>query len=249
MVPFLFKACIRCSYILISNYVSSFRGFRGFRRSTTFETPETSETFIFEHISNIMAQPTTPKQLSEVSVMDYKHIRSFLKTGDIIFCSGDYFFSKIIQSLTKSTWSHCGIIYKDHDLDRVLILESETMVGVRLIPVSKYLEDYKETHRSYKGKIIVATLENPATAPDLKKGISFGLDQLAQPYDNWEIFRILLRILFKKGKRERNRNFICSELVRDIYTRSGVKIQLHDSYISPDDIWKLQDVKLKYRIL
>ncbi|MEO8768665.1 MAG: YiiX/YebB-like N1pC/P60 family cysteine hydrolase [Ferruginibacter sp.] len=238
-----------CLFYLLHVAIVVIYCFKSFRSSTTLETFETFETFIFEHINNIMALATNPKQLSGIPVIDYKHIRPFLKTGDIIFCSGDYFFSKIIQSLTKSTWSHCGIIYKDHDLDRVLILESETMVGVRLIPVSKYLEDYKETHRSYKGKIIVATLENPATPPDLKKGISFGLDQLAQPYDNWEIFRILLRILFKKGKRERNRNFICSELVRDIYTRSGVKIQLHDSYISPDDIWKLPDVKLKYRIL
>lgn len=84
---------------------------------------------------------------------------------------------------------------------------------------------------------------------DIKEGISFGLDQLAQPYDNWEIFRILLSIVIKKGKRERNRNYICSELVRDIYINSGVTIQLNNSYISPDDIWKLAQVNFKYRIL
>jgi hypothetical protein len=196
-----------------------------------------------------MASATTPKQLSKIPVSDYHEIRPLLKTGDIVFCSGNYFFSRIIQSLTKSTWSHCGVIYKDIDLDRVLILESETMVGVRLIPVTKYLKDYKEKRRPYKGRIVVATLEMPVTNPDIKPGISFGLDQLAQPYDNWEIFRILLRILFKKGKRERNRNYICSELVRDIYRKSGINIHLNDSYISPDDLWKLSQVNYKYRIL
>lgn len=196
-----------------------------------------------------MAEATSPKQLSKIPVKVYHDIRPSLKTGDIVFCSGNYFFSRIIQSLTKSTWSHCGVIYRDMELDRVLILESETMVGVRLIPVTKYLRDYKEKRRPYRGKIIVASLDLPITKPDIKPGISFGLDQLAQPYDNWEIFRILLRILFKKGKRERNRNFICSELVRDIYRKAGINIQLNNSYISPDDLWKLQQVKLKFRIL
>ncbi len=196
-----------------------------------------------------MAIATTPKELSKIPVLDYKEIRPLLKTGDLVFCSGGYFFSKIIQRLTKSTWSHCGIIYRDAELDRVLILESETLIGVRLIPVTKYLKDYKEKRKPYKGKMIIASLENPTAVLDLKQGISHGLDQLAQPYDNWEIFRILLRILFKKGKRERNRSFICSELVRDIYTKSGHPIKLNDSYISPDDIWKLKDVKMKYRIL
>ncbi|MFM9910161.1 MAG: YiiX/YebB-like N1pC/P60 family cysteine hydrolase, partial [Chitinophagaceae bacterium] len=182
-------------------------------------------------------------------IIDDKNIRPFLKTGDIVFCSGGYFFSKIIQSLTKSTWSHCGIIYKDAELERVLILESETLIGVRLIPVTKYLKDYKEKRRPYKGKMIIATFEEGPVKIDIKRGISYGLDQLAQPYDNWEIFRILLRILFKRGKKERNRNYICSELVRDIYTKSGITIQLNNSYISPDDIWKLPQVKMKYRIL
>ncbi len=196
-----------------------------------------------------MAAPITPKQLAEIPKLDYKNIRPLLKTGDIVFCSGGYFFSKIIQKLTQSTWSHCGIIYKDNELDRVLILESETLIGVRLIPVTKYLKDYKEKHRPYKGKIIIASLEQELKVLNIKEGISFGLDQLAQPYDNWEIFRILLRIVFKKGKRERNRNYICSELVRDIYINSGVAIQLNNSYISPDDIWKLAQVNFKYRIL
>lgn len=196
-----------------------------------------------------MAASISPKQLSSIPKSDYNNVRPVLKTGDIVFCSGGYFFSKIIQRLTKSTWSHCGIIYKDNELDRVLILESETLIGVRLIPVTKYLKDYKEKRRPYKGKIIIASMDHEFNTPDIKQGISFGLDQLAQPYDNWEIFRILLRILFKKGRREKNRNYICSELVRDFYIKSGVPIRLNNNYISPDDIWKLSQVNMKYRIL
>ncbi len=196
-----------------------------------------------------MASPLTPKQLKDVPVMPYEKIRHFLQTGDIVFCSGGYLFSKVIQRLTKSTWSHVAVVYKDEDLGRVLLLEAEPFVGIRLIPLSKYLRDYKGKKRPYKGKIFIAKLNVPIEKERLNHGISFGLDELTRPYDNWEILRIMLRILFKAGKRERNRNYICSELVRDVYAKAGVLMELRDSYISPDNIWKDERVKVKYRVL
>jgi hypothetical protein len=196
-----------------------------------------------------MAAPLTPAQLAEVPVIQYEKIRDFLKTGDTVFCSGGYFFSKIIQRLTKSTWSHVAVIYKDEALGRVLMLEAEPFVGIRLIPLSKYLHDYKGKKRPYKGKIFIGKIIVPIEREKLNKGISFGLDELTRPYDNWEIFRIMLRILFKSGKRERNRSYICSELVRDIYAKAGVLMHLKDSYISPDNIWSDTRVEVKYRVL
>lgn len=196
-----------------------------------------------------MAAHFTPSAVKEIPVYKYEKIRDYLKTGDIVFCSGNYFFSRIIQRLTKSTWSHVAVVYKDEQLGRVLLLEAEPFVGIRLIPLSKYLSDYKGKKRPYKGSILITKL-NVEVAPEaLKKGICFGLDELTRPYDNREIFRIMLRILFKKGKRERNRNYICSELVRDVYAKAGVIMQLKDSYISPDNIWTDQRVDIKYRVL
>jgi Permuted papain-like amidase enzyme, YaeF/YiiX, C92 family len=196
-----------------------------------------------------MAAPLTPRQLTEIPVIQYDKIRSFLKTGDIVFCSGGYLFSKIIQRLTKSTWSHVAVVYKDEELGRVLLLEAEPFVGIRLIPLSKYLGDYKGKKRPYKGKIFISKVNTPIERDKLNRGISFGLDELTRPYDNWEIFRIMLRILFKAGKRERNRSYICSELVRDVYAKAGMLMHLKDSYISPDNIWSDERVDLKYRVL
>jgi Permuted papain-like amidase enzyme, YaeF/YiiX, C92 family len=196
-----------------------------------------------------MAAPLSPVQLKEIPVIQYDKIRDFVKTGDIVFCSGGYLFSKIIQRLTKSTWSHVAVVYKDEELGRVLMLEAEPFVGIRLIPLSKYLRDYKGKKRPYKGKIFICKMAVAVEKPSFNKGISFGLDELTRPYDNWEIFRIMLRILFKAGKRERNRNYICSELVRDIYAKAGVLMHLNDSYISPDNIWKDERVEMRYRVL
>jgi Permuted papain-like amidase enzyme, YaeF/YiiX, C92 family len=204
---------------------------------------------MFVYKSIVMAQLFTKKQLKELPVIPYEKIREHLKTGHIFFSSGSYTFSGIIQRLTKSTWSHVAIIYKDEELGRVLVLEAEPYVGIRLMPLSKYLKDYKGKKRPYKGQIVLAKLTEMPDKEKLNKGISFGLDELTRPYDNWEIVRIMLRILFRIGKREKNRNYICSELVRDCFAKAGILFSMNDSYTSPQEIWKDARVEMKYRIL
>ena len=176
-----------------------------------------------------MATSVTKDQIKQMQVMPYLKIREHLKTGDIVFCSGSYTFSGIIQNLTKSVWSHVAVVYKDEELGRVLMLEAEPQIGIRLIPLSTYLHDYKGSKRPYKGEIVIARLYNDLPKEQINKGISFGLDALTRPYDNYEIFRIMIRILFRITKRERNRSYICSELVRDVFAKSGVIIILNIS--------------------
>ncbi len=196
-----------------------------------------------------MATPVTKKILKEMPGYRYEKIRDYIKTGQIVFCSGSYAFSGIIQKLTKSTWSHVAVIYKDEALGRVLVLEAEPRYGIRLIPLSKYLRDYKGTKRPYRGQMVVAELNIPLQKQELDRGISFGLDELTRPYDNYEIVRIMMRILFHISKREKNRAYICSELVRDIFVKAGILFRYKDTYISPDNIWNDNRVELKYRIL
>jgi hypothetical protein len=196
-----------------------------------------------------MAQLLTKRELKEIPVVPYEKIRDYLKTGHIFFSSGSYAFSGIIQKLTKSVWSHVAIIYKDEELGRVLVLEAEPYVGIRLIPLSKYLKDYKGKRRPYKGQVVIARLNFEMEHANLNKAISFGLDELTRPYDNWEIIRIMTRILFRVGKREKNKNYICSELVRDAFAKAGVIFRYNDTYISPQEIWKDSRVEFKYRVL
>jgi uncharacterized protein YycO len=183
-----------------------------------------------------MAEVITKKQIKELPVIRYEKIRDQLKTGHIFFSSGSYAFSGIIQRLTKSAWSHVAIVYKDEQLGRVMILESEPRIGIRLIPLSVYLRNYKGTKRAYKGQIVLAKLNFELEQDKLNKAISFGLDELTKPYDNWEI-------------REKNKNYICSELVRDAFAKAGVVFRLNDTYISPQEIWKDIRVQMKYRVL
>jgi hypothetical protein len=196
-----------------------------------------------------MATLFTKKQLQDIPRRDYKDIRNELKTGDLVFCSGNYLFSKIIQKFTKSVWSHCGIVYKDETLNRVFILESETGIGVRLAPMSKYLEDYHGRRKHYKGNLFVAYLHPSPNIEDIKLGVSYGLDELTKPYDNWEIMRIAIRIIFGVTKRNRDRKYICSELVQEVYSCANIDFPIKNSIISPVDIWCDERVVLKYRLL
>lgn len=193
-----------------------------------------------------MAHELTQEQLTQIPPRKYKIIRNELQTGDLIFCSGNYFFSKLIQKFTKSVWSHVGIIYKDENLDRILVLESEKLYGVRLAPLSKYVKDYHGKNKPYKGKVIIARVN---TTTDYKQAISFGMDELTKPYDNVEVIRIAIRILFGITRRETNRNYICSELVQECFKKENIFFKDNDTKISPDDIWKDERVNMLYRLV
>ena len=196
-----------------------------------------------------MAAPITRKDLNKLEVIPYNpEARPLIKTGDLFFCSGDYFFSKLIRKFGKSPWSHIGIVYKEEKVDRVLFLESELVYGVRMAPLSKYIRDNNGRKKPYKGVVVIASIDSDISN-NLDKAICFGMDELTRPYDNFEILRILLRILFKKGRKSRDRKYICSEYVQTCFEKAGVKFNDTNGFISPESIWADERVKLKFRVL
>jgi hypothetical protein len=196
-----------------------------------------------------MATPINKREIKRLPVQAYEGLREVLRSGDLVFCSGSYAFSGLIQKFTGSVWSHVGIIYRDEHLGRVFILESETGIGVRLVPLSKYLRDYHGRRRPYRGQIVVGRMEPGLEDDQARRAVSFGMDLLTRPYDNWEIIRIALRILFRVGRRTRDRRFICSELVDECFRAAGVRFMRRDNYISPDCIWRNACVSVQGRVL
>ena len=196
-----------------------------------------------------MAAPLTKKEIQQLPLHAYDAMRDDLQTGDLVFCSGSYFFSQTIQKFTRSVWSHVGMIYRDPTLQRVFILESETLIGVRLAPLSKYLRDYHGKNLPYKGNVVVARLHPPIDEEKLNHAISYGMDELTKPYDNFEILRIGFRILFNVSRRTRDRKYICSELVYDCFDSIDVPFELSDEYVGPDDIWLDKQVQPQFRIM
>ncbi len=196
-----------------------------------------------------MAASIKKTDIKRLTVQPYDALRESLRTGDLVFCSGSYIFSGIIQKFTGSVWSHVGIIYRDDKLGRVFMLESETGIGVRLVPLSKYLRDYHGRRQPYRGQIVIGRIEPPLVTAQVNRAVSYGLDLLTKPYDNLEILRIALRIALRVGRRTRDRKYICSELVDECFNAAGVKFSRPDNYISPDDIWRNAVVAAHGRIL
>jgi hypothetical protein len=196
-----------------------------------------------------VAGPITKREIKALPCVPYDGVRHELRTGDLVFCSGSYLFSRAIQGFTRSVWSHVGMIYRDEALGRIFILESETGIGVRLVPLSKYLRDYHGRRRPYRGQIVTARIEPAVDEAMIRRAISHGMDELTKPYDNFEILRIAVRIALRISRRSRDRKYICSELVEECYRRAGVRFRLSDQFISPIDIWLDDNVVQGVRIL
>jgi len=196
-----------------------------------------------------MAHPIAKREIARLPLHSYDLLRENLRSGDLAFCSGSYFFSGLIQRFTRSVWSHVGIVYRDDHLRRLFILESETGIGVRLVPISKYLRDYHGRRRPYRGQIVIGRVNPEPSDAQAMQAVNFGMDMLTKPYDNFEILRIAMRIVFRVGRRTQDRKFICSELVDECFRAVGVRFARRDNYISPDDIWRDPGLTMLARVL
>lgn len=187
-------------------------------------------------------------EVQKLPVVPYTEVRKNLRSGDLFFCSGDYLISQAIQKLTNSPWSHVGIVFHLAGIDRVLLLESVEDSGVRFVPLSKYLNNYDQG-RSYSGCAVLGRCRN-ADSGVVAALAKFGIDLLTLPYDKEEIAKILVRISLGYGKKEGDREYICSELVYECFSKAGIEFRYDKrGFISPENIWVDERVSFIGRIL
>lgn len=190
------------------------------------------------------------------SVTDYASIRSQIRSGDLLMCSGNHWFSKLIQRASGSVWSHVAFVMRLEEIDRVVVLESIESAGVRAIPLSRYLTDYDGGGKPYNGGVILArhqqfeTWVNPAK---LKKFGQFAVDQFGYHYDRDEIAKIAARIAagklrFSSHERralKRDKEYICSEYVWECFHAINIPIRYNrGGYVTPADFAKNPHMEL-----
>lgn len=176
--------------------------------------------------------PISVKTFPRIRPQDYATVRPKINSGDILLCSGSAFFSNLIKKTTKSVWSHVGFVLKLEKINRIMVLESVESIGVRTVPLSHYVKDYKGEKKGYPGRLLIARhrdFESIVTDLKLRKMTQFAVDLLGYPYDNDEIFRIARRIAkswfgYKEGDVERDEEYICSEYAWECYNRVGLNI-------------------------
>jgi hypothetical protein len=195
-----------------------------------------------------MAEIVTSREIGKLPVIPYNKIRNQLETGDLLFASGNYLISKLIRKLTKSPWSHVGIIFPVKSLGGALLLESVEDQGVRFLPIGRYLNDYYR-HRPYNGKLVIARVKN-LKKKNYDELAKFGIQELARPYDTEEIARIVARIIAGHGRKIRDNEYICSELVYECFLRAGIEFPYDKrGFISPENIWEDPRVEIVGRVL
>ena len=154
----------------------------------------------------------------------YEEIRARLKTGDLVLFSGRGALSRGIKRVTRSMWSHVGMVLYLLEEDGVWLWESTKLStlkdhisgrrreGVQLVPLSQRL-------REYRGTVAIRLLDRPPTDDEYDRFNAFRRLVSRRPYERsyWE----LLRAAFGWNVKEDASSFFCSELVAESYQSFG----------------------------
>lgn len=187
----------------------------------------------------------------------YEEIRKIVRTGDVALCSGDHVFSKVIRWATKSDWSHVAMIVRLDEIDRVMILEAVQKIGVRCVPLSRFLADFQPPDKPFPGKVVIARHDRLADAtPDqFRKMSEFATDQLGLPFDALEITKIALRIALARPNvrlpkpLQSDDEYFCSEYVAECFHRLGIDIPWDGrGFIAPSDFATAPEVRAVARV-
>jgi hypothetical protein len=173
---------------------------------------------------------------------NYAALRHEIKSGDILLCSGNSFFSTMIKQVTKSEWSHVAFILRLDAIDRIMVLESVESIGVRAVTLSSYINDYNGTGQSYPGKLMLAR-HHDLKQENIKNLSKIAIDFLGYPYNTEEILRIATRIsmdYLNVNKPDDDAisqgQFICSEYVYECFKSIDVTIEFDKrGFIAPAD--------------
>lgn len=159
-------------------------------------------------------------------INSYMRISSSLKTGDILFFSGNSFFSKMIKLCTRSHWSHVGMVYVNEnsqtfcwESDKESASSNLSQLGVRFIPIEEKIE-------SYSGEVAVKRLEGLAQGDLLKlhdaiTKVSFEFKNRPYEKSSIELFQAAYDGPFGDNVEDVSSLF-CSELIATVYQLAGL---------------------------
>jgi hypothetical protein len=174
------------------------------------------------------------EQRAHAVVMDYGEMRRSFRTGDLLLFRGRGLLSLIIRSITRSPYSHAGLVYSFEG--RVYCVEA-VGAGVRIILLSELL-------KRYPGGVDYFEVE--ASDKQRRRAVSFCFQQLGKIYDKPGIFRFAAALVFdKRAVSPRDDRWFCSELVAAAYAAQDTPLTaVQEAYTSPSDLAMSPRVKL-----
>jgi hypothetical protein len=158
-----------------------------------------------------------------------------IRDGDLLLCSGNDPFSRLIGWSTSSPWTHIALAYRWPRLGRIMVFEAVQTIGVRTVPIARFLSQSSSGQKPYPGKIILArhddfSEQNGAHGAALERLVHFAVDHLGDRFAGTEIMKIAARIMVGRfgGKMPKalgpKNEFICSEYVAKCFEAIGVEV-------------------------
>lgn len=149
------------------------------------------------------------------------------RSGDLVLFSGKGFTSGAVRFFTRSCWSHVGMVLRDAQSGRLLLLEAtvtEESVDLELgFPVrGVQVVCLEQKLRAYDGIVALRQLQLDERPEHLDEEIR----EIAElwRYRGYKDFTVTLFLDLLSGNRrpQRVHRVFCSELVAEIYKRLGV---------------------------
>lgn len=157
--------------------------------------------------------------------------------GNVLFFKkNNSFISRMIAKLTRSEFTHVGLIVAYDEMTRVAtIIESNRFIKTRLSRIQ-----LDKQHVVYSTGVMTNEMRNNV--------VKFAYKELGTKYDYFQILGILISLLFKKKRisyfDSRNK-LICSELIDLAYCKAGVpRRNIYPiGNISPQELLEVYDLK------
>ena len=173
------------------------------------------------------------------------------KNGDIIFHTSKSSQSKMIQLITESKLTHCGIIFYRNGKPYVF----EAVQPVKKTPLEEWI------NRGVGKKYIVSRVKDPLTKSELNTMFNYAVSLLGKDYDSqfqWSdekmycselVYKVMVAgdrfVGYGKKISDYNlKNDIVKKAIKNRY--KGNSINLNEMVITPVDIYKNPNVKTIY---
>ncbi len=184
-----------------------------------------------------------PRVLTEMPARSLEEITPIIRDGDLLLCSANDPFSRLIGWSTKSPWTHIGFAWRWPEVSRVLALECVQHIGVHAVGMERFISQTSSGTHPFPGKIVLARHDAIAALINSQPLIDDAVDLMGSRFSPGEIVKIAIRIAFGRFDRrtpeplKADDEFICSEYIDHCFRRVGVTIRWNGrGFISPADI-------------
>jgi len=191
-------------------------------------------------------------------LITYDDIKWRLNSGDILLFSGDSFFSRIVECVTWSRWSHVGMVYapagckpllwesvrhgtglKDHLTNRI-----KKDGGTQLVDLETRIRNYKGSFISVR-KIYLKTANYKSLQTRIERCMRNFMKEAKQKKFESNLSEIWCSIFHCNtccNNEEDTHEYFCSELIAETYIRIGLlpppcEFRPSNQYVPDDFGW------------